>query len=86
MEGLKDRVFLAGLHGSLLFVEVIRQIFFLISCQPADLVRTIFDAEEEESSEGQCRDGFKDEEFLPAVQAKEGAFEQHAGNRGADDI
>ena len=86
MECFENRVFLAGLHGSLLFVEVVRQVFFLGVREPADLVRAVLDAEEEEDSEGEGRDGFEDEELLPAVQAEEGTLEQHAGNRRADDV
>ena len=86
MEGLENRVFLAGLHGSLLFVEVVRQVRFLGIRKPANLVRAILDAEEEENGEGESRDSFEDEEFLPAVHAEEGTLEQHAGKRCADDV
>ena len=86
MEGLENRVFFAGLHGSLLFVEVVRQVLLFSIREPADLVRTIFDAEEEEYGEGESRDSFEDEEFLPAVHAEEGTLKQHAGERSADDV
>lgn len=86
MEGLENRVFFAGLHGSLFFLEVVRQIFLFSIREPANLVRTIFDAEEEENGEGESRDGFEDKEFLPAMHAEEGAFEQYAGKRCTDDV
>ena len=86
MESLKDGVFFAGLHAGLFLLELPGQIFLFHVAQPADLIRAVLDAEEEEHGKGQRGNGFEDEEFLPAVHAEEGSFEQYAGDRRADDV
>ena len=70
-EGFEDRVFLAALHSGLLGFVVFREVFFLSRREPVNLVWTVFDTEKEEYGKSQGRNGLEDEEFLPAMHAKE---------------
>ena len=63
-----------------------REIRFFCIREPADLVGTVFDAEEEQDGEQQGRNGLDDEELLPAVHAEERRLQQHARKRCADDV
>ena len=65
-KGLEDRVFFDALHLGLFFLVHGGQVFFFSVCQPAGLIRTVFDGKEEIESETEGRDGFQDEQFLPA--------------------
>ena len=64
-KGLEDCVFFDALHLGLFFLVHGGQVFFFSVCQPAGLIRTVFDGKEEIESETEGRDGFQDEQFLP---------------------
>ena len=84
-ECLENGVFLDALHLGLFFIVHGREVFFFCIRQPRSLVGTVFDGKEEVESKAESRDGFEDEEFLPAEETEERVFQKDAGNRCADD-